>query len=1185
MGRLIIKSGLLLIVLLILIPDDQPAQTIAVPFPEPVTGSEEPNLKGTSNFRQPYPGYKTYYQQVVKPNATIIYATLPGIYTVYDLQSNAVPQQIWQDPLRPQNVHAIVMRSTQPGFATRESVYFFSFDYGATWNYYGSVPSGNFRSGFPSISGFENGAAVIACHDNSGSSTVTNIYYDIIPGGGVFTRLAPGLPASQNLPIWPRVIGLPDNTIFFAAAVNGSIESYTNKATNIAPPGTFSGYQLYDGDQAESYSIAVAPNGIVGHAYIGSDTQDPNDVFYRFSLNGGLSFSNPLKIWDWNTNTDSLGCLRGVSMVYDNNNQPLVAFNTSKLNESGFFPEEPSQIRVWSPGVNGGVPRVVADSSNVPFYPNTGIISDAFLPLCRPAIGRSSAGNSIAVAFSATTEFTGSDSSRYFAAYIAMSHDAGNSWFSPDRITPTTPLRDWRFVSISPTSYQSQNSVYVQLLCQSDSLPGTHVNGAPIGRGEFVNIRYIVNATSAPSPPALLLPQNGTTLLFGNVLLDWSNVSNAQSYSVQLTEDSLFSTILISQEGLTQSQYITDTLLLDYGRKYFWRARAVNEFGTSNWSDYRSFSFFPRLPLAPVLISPPDGSTGNVITPRLIWSNVPNAYTYSLQVARDQSFNTVVLSVSSINLPEYNVPSSVLNNDSTYFWRVSAQNNFGSGQYSTTWSFTVRSALPPPPMLHSPPENSTVYSTQPTLSWLSSLGAESYKVQVSTDSLFGNLVVNQSNIVNTNYLIPAGLLVIDSSYYWRACGVNSNGSGQWSGVWKFTVRQGAPPPALVYPPNGQTGLQLSVNLDWSNSTGANNYDLLLATDSVFANVIIDARSLTNSAYTAGQPFLTYFTTYYWKVRANNSSGYGDWTNTWRFTTVQIGIPTIPTLLLPANSSSNISVTPYLDWSNSANTSHYKLWISLTSTFDTLVFSKDTILPSEFTVPDSILGYDTLYYWKVMALNYAGASNWSQVFRFRTVPFGSGTPAVPVLLSPPNNATNVSAVALLDWGDAMLAVNYHLNIATDLNFNNMIQSTDTITLSQYKIQPGILNHNTLYFWRVRAINTLGQSKWSSVFVFRTALLTNLSTINGELPEKFELYDNSPNPFNPVTKIKLDVPRSSQVRISVYDLSGKEVSRIADGRFDAGSYETVFDASMLPSGIYFCRMTAESFSAVIRMALIK
>ncbi len=99
-----------------------------------------------------------------------------------------------------------------------------------------------------------------------------------------------------------------------------------------------------------------------------------------------------------------------------------------------------------------------------------------------------------------------------------------------------------------------------------------------------------------------------------------------------------------------------------------------------------------------------------------------------------------------------------------------------------------------------------------------------------------------------------------------------------------------------------------------------------------------------------------------------------------------------------------------------------------------------------------------------------------------------------------------------------------------------------------------------------------------------------------PSGFALYQNYPNPFNPTTRIRYTVgrvvapsgaegPASTNVRLVVHDLLGREVAELANGRYAAGTYSFTFDGSGLASGIYFYRLTAGSFSAVRKMALVK
>lgn len=78
---------------------------------------------------------------------------------------------------------------------------------------------------------------------------------------------------------------------------------------------------------------------------------------------------------------------------------------------------------------------------------------------------------------------------------------------------------------------------------------------------------------------------------------------------------------------------------------------------------------------------------------------------------------------------------------------------------------------------------------------------------------------------------------------------------------------------------------------------------------------------------------------------------------------------------------------------------------------------------------------------------------------------------------------------------------------------------------------------------------------------------------------------PNPFNPTTVLSFDVPRSSRVTLSIYDLTGRLVKTLADRVYAQGSYRLSFDGSNLPSGIYFARLQGKSFSKTQKLVLLK
>jgi hypothetical protein len=100
-----------------------------------------------------------------------------------------------------------------------------------------------------------------------------------------------------------------------------------------------------------------------------------------------------------------------------------------------------------------------------------------------------------------------------------------------------------------------------------------------------------------------------------------------------------------------------------------------------------------------------------------------------------------------------------------------------------------------------------------------------------------------------------------------------------------------------------------------------------------------------------------------------------------------------------------------------------------------------------------------------------------------------------------------------------------------------------------------------------------------------IITGIANNTNTLPTEFKLYNNYPNPFNPITKIKFDLPKASVVKLSIYDILGREVVKIFDGNFEAGAYEMNFDGSKLSSGIYFYQLQTTEFRDVKKMILSK
>ena len=109
--------------------------------------------------------------------------------------------------------------------------------------------------------------------------------------------------------------------------------------------------------------------------------------------------------------------------------------------------------------------------------------------------------------------------------------------------------------------------------------------------------------------------------------------------------------------------------------------------------------------------------------------------------------------------------------------------------------------------------------------------------------------------------------------------------------------------------------------------------------------------------------------------------------------------------------------------------------------------------------------------------------------------------------------------------------------------------------------------------------------SPVGCIRMDYLTGLNNTQLDMPTVFNLYNNYPNPFNPTTTIKYDVPKNSFVKITIFDILGKLVGTPVDEQKSAGRYEFNWNASNYASGTYFYKMETDAYTNIKKMVLIK
>jgi len=126
----------------------------------------------------------------------------------------------------------------------------------------------------------------------------------------------------------------------------------------------------------------------------------------------------------------------------------------------------------------------------------------------------------------------------------------------------------------------------------------------------------------------------------------------------------------------------------------------------------------------------------------------------------------------------------------------------------------------------------------------------------------------------------------------------------------------------------------------------------------------------------------------------------------------------------------------------------------------------------------------------------------------------------------------------------------------------------------------------YLNKIRFLNdTLGFAGGDRIYKYSRDTTVGITQLYTDTPDVFSLEQNYPNPFNPVTKIKYTIKRETNLKITIYDITGKEVTVLLDGIQDAGSFIIRFDGTNYPSGVYFYRLETEAFVETRKMMLLK
>lgn len=123
-------------------------------------------------------------------------------------------------------------------------------------------------------------------------------------------------------------------------------------------------------------------------------------------------------------------------------------------------------------------------------------------------------------------------------------------------------------------------------------------------------------------------------------------------------------------------------------------------------------------------------------------------------------------------------------------------------------------------------------------------------------------------------------------------------------------------------------------------------------------------------------------------------------------------------------------------------------------------------------------------------------------------------------------------------------------------------------------------------RIRILNdTLAYASGDRIYKYTRDSTVNINLTSSEIPDKFTLFQNFPNPFNPSTEISFEIPHKNLVKLSVFNSLGQKVAVLVYSNLSAGKYKINFDASNLSAGIYFYKLEYGGNFAVKKMVIVK
>jgi uncharacterized lipoprotein YddW (UPF0748 family) len=283
--------------------------------------------------------------------------------------------------------------------------------------------------------------------------------------------------------------------------------------------------------------------------------------------------------------------------------------------------------------------------------------------------------------------------------------------------------------------------------------------------------------------------------------------------------------------------------------------------------------------------------------------------------------------------------------------------------------------------------------------------------------------------------------------------------------------------------------------------------------------------------------------------------------------------TAPALVSPADGEQHFARNAQASWKRPPGATLFRFQLDSTGTFAALGLLINRTTQDTSIVPSGLQTLKT-YHWRVIAGSQLAESPVSATRSFKT-----SWPVPPTLVYPvaargvPRNPTFV-------WNSTG-GTSYRIHVYDYITGDTVVNATATDTTLKC---PVLLTASRTHTWKVSAASQYGESDWSALVSFQTGT-TVLDVTTPGLPDRVELAQNFPNPFNPATVIRYALPTTQQVKLAVYDVLGREVRVLVEGLAQPGEYRVQFDAGSLAGGVYFYRLQTDGFVETKKFMLLK